>query len=257
MKKKYEPPRSKLQIAHHIMRHMFQCAVMACIVAAVLMLPEWVFAQFGSLEGIAEDIGLPGSVATHGKSSAEPGAAEITSIIFTVIDFIKYAVGTIAVVIITVSGVRLVSAGKEIEKVSESQKNNIKYALVALLIVLLADVVVEQIFFGQYGDVFESEATAKQYAQQGTLVIEGVYGLMTKFIAASAILIIVLSGIGIAASGGSEEGIKKHRNRILWALGGLFLTGIAEFVVKDIIFPQQGAVLPNIEKAKILIVKVF
>lgn len=232
-----------------------QLGTIAALLVIVLSFDATAFAQFRAIRELGESVNLPGSGATHGSSTNVYGEGQITGIIFKVIDVVKYLVGTVAIGILIISGFQLVSAGKEVEKISTSQKENIKYAIIALMIVILADVLIKKVFFGQAGEVFESEATAKQFAQEGTKLAEGVYGFATKFIGAVAILVIVGSGIGIAASAGNEETIKKHRNRILWALGGLLMAGTGEFVVKDILFPKQGTVLPDTEKAKVLIVK--
>lgn len=222
--------------------------------SGILTFHQAAYAQFEIIEDVGKQVELPGKLATHGSSAADPGAAEITSIIFTVIDVVKYLVGSLAVIWLIISGVRLVTAGKDVEKISESQKKNIFYSIAALLIVIVADQLVK-VFFGDTGDVFENEATAKQFAQQGAELIEGIYGFATKFIGALAILVVVGSGIGISMSWSNEDTMKKHRNRILWALGALIVVGIAEFVVREVIFPKAGEALPDMEKAKLLIVK--
>lgn len=233
-------------------------AITFCIILlnGVLTFQQPASAQFEILDDVGKQVELPGAKNPlyHGSSAADAGAAEITSIIFKVIDVVKYLVGSLAVAWLIISGVRLVTAGKDVEKVSESQKKNIFYSIVALLIVIVADQLVK-VFFGDTGDVFENEATAKQMAQEGAKLIEGIYGFATKFIGALSVLVIAGSGVGISMSWGNEDTMKKHRNRILWALGALIVVGIAEFVVKEIIFPEAGKTLPNTEKAKILIVK--
>ncbi|MEK7544731.1 MAG: hypothetical protein AAB551_01225 [Patescibacteria group bacterium] len=232
-----------------------QLAFVITLMACSLTFVAQANAQFNVLNEIGDKVDLPGKTATHGSSTGADGAKELTSIIFTVIDVVKYVAGTIAVTMLIIAGFRLVTAGKDIEKISESQKKNIGYSIASLIVIILADVVVKKVFFGETGDFLENASNAQMYAEQGTTIIEGIYGFMTKFIAAVAVLVIVGSGVGIALSFGNEDTAKSHRNRILWALGALVLVGVAEFVVREILFPNKGSSLPSVDNTKVLVVQ--
>ncbi len=229
-------------------------AFISAVLTIVPALAPLALAQFAPLQQIGSDTGLPGGLAEHAKSSAVAGASEITSVIYKVMDVIKYFAGSVAVAMLVFSGVRLVTAGKDIEKISESQKKNIGYSIAALIVIIVADTLVKNIFFGEAGNVLENQEIAKQYAGQGSQFVEGVYGFMMKFVGVVAVVVVIGSGIGITLSSGSEDKIKNHQNRIMWAMGGLIVAGIGEYVIKDIIFPKAGQVLPDIEKAKKLLV---
>jgi hypothetical protein len=185
----------------------------------------------------------------HAQSSYEDGASNITSAILFLVDFFKYIIGTLAVLILIISGVRFIIAVKKIDEIAESQKESIKYALIGLIIVMLAEPMIKLVFFGEQGEVFRSEADIQQAAERGTQIMEGVYRFMLYFAGALAVLMLVVAGFRRVTSGGNEETITKTNKAIMWAIIGLIVLGLAELVVKDIIFPDQGTRLPDINRA--------
>ena len=95
-----------------------QLAFVITLMACSLTFVAQANAQFNVLNEIGDKVDLPGKTATHGSSTGADGAKELTSIIFTVIDVVKYVAGTIAVTMLIIAGFRLVTAGKDIEKIS-------------------------------------------------------------------------------------------------------------------------------------------
>ncbi|HLG25341.1 MAG TPA: pilin, partial [Candidatus Gracilibacteria bacterium] len=171
-------------------------------------------------------------------------------------DLLKYGMGTIAVIVIIASGVRLITAGKQIEEIAGQQKENIKYALIGLIVIMMADVLVKEVFFGEQGEVFRSEADAQMAAERGTEQIRGLYNFIEYFIGAIAVLMIVISGIRMVLSAGNEEILGKTKKQIMWAIAGLVLVGVSELLVKDIVFPEQGSQLSDVNRARELIVNI-
>ena len=213
-------------------------------------------AQAPTLEDALRAVGDPTGLSSHetqqhGEAAVDDGAAEITSVIYFVIDFVKYILASIAVLMLVINGVRLVIGGEEEEM--NKQKLAIMYAIGGLIVVILADVMVKKVFFGEYGEAFETVTDAKLFAEEGAAQIKGIYTFIEIFVASIAVLSIIYSGIRMLVSGGEEEVINKHKTHIFYAIGGLVLIGLAEFAVKEVIFPKQGAQIPKTEQAAILI----
>ena len=192
----------------------------------------------------------------HANASVQDGANTITSAIFYVIDFVKYVIGTLTVVMIIISGVRLVYAGKAAEEESKKQKEHLKFAIIGLMVIIIADQMVKTVFFGQQGEIFSSKSTLQEAAKAGSAQIRGIYEMIAFFSGALAILMIVVAGFRYVSSGGNEETMKKAKTQIVYAVIGLVLIGVAEFAIKDIIFPQEGSKLTDVGKAKQLIVSI-
>lgn len=232
-------------------------ALFICTASLALMLVVPVNAQSVSdtITNIATPTSLP-SYATNGHANAsiEFGANNITSAIYYAVDYVKYIIGTIAVITIIISGFKLVTAGTGAEEESKKTKEHLKYAGIGLIVIMIADPFIKQVFFGQQGEIYSSQTTLQQAANAGSAQIKGLYEIMAYFCGALAILEIVLAGFRYVTSGGNEEMMKKAKTQITYAVIGLMLVGIAEFAVKDIIFPNQGSQLPDTEKLKQLIV---
>ena len=90
---------------------------------------EGVFAQSitDPLTKIEETTQLPTfDTQTHDKASIEPGASNISSAIYFVLDFMKLVIGSIAVVMIIITGIQLIMARKKIDEVWDILEDVIK-----------------------------------------------------------------------------------------------------------------------------------
>jgi hypothetical protein len=202
------------------------------------------FAQtggIGMLDKIIQGSGLPDFTARfHALSSTEPGADIITSVIFFIIDMAKYALGTVAVLFIIWSGLRLVTAEVKIEEISEKEKDNLKYIIYGLIFVIVADELVTKVFFGDYGECLASASNAAECGKQGSSIFKGIYSLVLAIVASLSVMVMVISGFRLIVSYGEEETLTKQKNRILMSIIGLIVAGVAEFVFKGLIFRDGG-----------------
>ncbi|MEK7523626.1 MAG: pilin [Patescibacteria group bacterium] len=189
----------------------------------------------------------------HQLSSVDPGADVITTIIFTAIDFMKYLIGAIAVIFITVSGIKLITSGKKIDEVSEKEKENLKFIIYGLILIITADELVTKVFFGDYGECVASASNAQECAKVGGSLVKGVYSLILAMMATVGIFVVVLSGFRLVTSTGDEEVIKKQKSRMTMAVVGLIVAALGEFVVKGIVFPEAGTQGIDVEAAKKLV----
>lgn len=194
--------------------------------------------------------------ALHAKSAVEEGASEITSTIWYLIDYIKYFIQGIAVIVIIAGGVMFITAGKDSQKKIDDAKRLLTYGIASLAIVTFGAVFVEKVFFGATGSegtVLTSEAMAEAFGKEGSLMMKKLYEIATIFVGAIAVLMIIINGVRIAMSFGDQESRNKSIKRILYAVAGLLIVGIAEFVVKGVLFPDYGAKLMAADRALMLI----
>lgn len=244
------------------LRLLTSLSLFTLLASAILVIPHLVSAQVtpaGPAGSVLNDIGkttqLPDfSTKGHSSSSIEPGASNITSALYYVIDFIKYFMGTIAVAMLIISGVRLVTAGDKIEELAPKMKENIKYSIIGLIVIMISDVMIKQVFFGEMGEVYRSEADAQLAAERGTEQIRGIYNFMEVFVGVVAVLMIVVAGFRLVVQGSNEETMAKAKKQVGYAAAGIVLIGLAELVVKDIVFPKAGSQLSDVNRANALIV---
>lgn len=230
-----------------------------CMMSMVLMVVVPANAQGVSdiIRGIGDTSKLPGyETAGHAGASIEPGATGITSAILYVVDFVKYIMGTIAVITIIISGIKLVTAGKGGEEEIGKQKEHIKFAVIGLVVIIVADQFVQRVFFGAQGEIFGSKSTLQEAGSAGSDLVRGIYSVMAYFSGAVAILMIVIAGFRYITSGGNEDNMAKAKRQITYAVIGLMLIGVAEFAIKDVIFPKQGSTVSDVEAGKKLIISI-
>ncbi|MEK7528140.1 MAG: hypothetical protein AAB592_00025 [Patescibacteria group bacterium] len=181
----------------------------------------------------------------HPDSSIEPGADVVTTVIFQVIDFAKYLLGGLAIIFLVIGGVKLITAGGDIEEVSDKEEENLKYVLYGLGLTIIADVLVKQVIFGEYGECYASETNAESCAKAGAFQVRGIYNFIEVFLGTIAVLMFVLAGFRLATSAGDEEVVNQQKNRIGAAIVGIILVAFSELVVKEIIFPEFGGTTPD------------
>jgi cytochrome bd-type quinol oxidase subunit 2 len=177
----------------------------------------------------------------HENSSVEPGASVLTTVVFRVLDYAKYVLGGLAIIYITITGVKLVSAGDAINEVSEKAQGYVEQIIYAFVIVMIADQLVQNVFFGEYGECLASAENAADCAKSGAGLFTGIANFIQFVVATISVLVIVISGFRLVASTGDEEAINRQKKRIGIGILGIILIAISEFLVQDIFFQEGGS----------------
>lgn len=210
--------------------------------------------MFEEILGDKEKSGLSQfSGRTHELASTAPGADLITSVVFYIIDLIKYLIGAIAVLYAIISGVKLIAAGKKADESFEKEKENMKMIIYGLILIITADELVTKVFFGDYGECIASASNAKECAKVGGGIVKGIYGLVLSLMATIAIFMLVLSAFKLVTAYGNEETINTQKRRLYMSIAGLLIAGVGEFVIKGIVFPEGGTKGIDIASAQNLV----
>ncbi len=168
------------------------------------------------------------------------GALSIVAGIERFMDFFKLIVAPVAVLAMVIMGMRLVTAGRDSEEVATKAKTYIRYALEGLIVIFVADQVVN-VMFGFEGEIFRGgEAGAQEFGRRSGEFFQGLYSLIQVIMGSVAVFVLVMAGMRYVAGSASDDQIGLAKKQITWALVGLFIIGISEFVAKDILFPDQG-----------------
>lgn len=189
----------------------------------------------------------------HPSSAVDPGADIITTVIFRVIDFMKYLIGGVAVIYMIISGIKLITASKKIDEVSEKEKENLKFIIYGLILIVIADELITKVFFGDYGECIASASNAAECAKLGGGLIKGIYSFILAIMASLAIFVLILSAFRLITSAGEEENIAKQKKRIAMAIVGILVAAVGEFAIKEVIFPSAGTKGIDAEKAQKLV----
>lgn len=246
-----------MKIKKHIKSIVIFLTLVSVTLGIKMFFEETTFAQTlqKPLESIQEATSLPTfDTTTHSKASIQPGASNITSAIYFVLDFAKLLIGSIAVVMIIITGIQLIMARKKIDEVWQKQKEHLIMIVTGIVFIFIADVAVKNVFFGVEGEVLDTQAQAEAAAQQGVEQLRGMWNVAMIIAASVAVLMLVIAGIRLITSGGNEEVTTKVKKQVTWLVIGLFVIGISEFVVMDFIFPAHGTQIPDDVKGRQLIV---
>lgn len=162
------------------------------------------------------------------------------------ITFIKYLIGAIAVLMLTRNAIRMAanSAGDELEK----DKKNIVASIIGLLLIIIADPIINNVFFSidktRYPSVNGAEV-AINYAQ-GIKEIIGFTNFLVTILTPIAILVIVAGGIMYMTSNGNAETQEKAKRMIFLSLIAILIIYGAFAVVSTFISGQfDSSNLPN------------
>ncbi len=184
----------------------------------------------------------------------QPGVGTITSPVFFAIDLFRFAMSSIAMLVIIVQALKLISTQSDEE--AGKAKNTITLAVIGFVVIQAADIIVNRIFFGEQGEAFEDIATGQLFAEEGVSQIRGIIGLVEAFLGAVAVLVLIVRGFTLMVSAGDEEAISKAKRHVIYATVGLFIIGISELVVRGFIFPEAGTELPSVDRGRRIIVTI-
>jgi hypothetical protein len=178
---------------------------------------------------------------TNENAIQEEGLDNLTGIIYTVIDIIKYVVGILASLAIMISLVQLITAGSQkSEEEYGKVKDNIFYSIVAVITIISIQFFFERVFVVGPESFLDSTTAAQRFATIGAGEIRGIYNFISAAIASIAVFMLVFSGFRMVANAGDEEAEAKLKTQVIYSVLGLILVALSEFVVKDIVFTNGG-----------------
>lgn len=194
------------------------------------------------LESFEEQTGLRSFIGGTGRDSLrQPGLDGISGIIYSIIDILKYVVGILATITIIISIIQLITAGSDkSEEEYKKVKDHLLYAVIGVISIIAIDFFFKNVFVIGTDNFLESTRTAQQFAIAGSGEIRGIYTFIQTAIASIAILMLVIAGFRLVANAGDEEAVAKLKRQIMYGVMGLILVAVSEFVVKDIVFADQG-----------------
>ncbi len=191
---------------------------------------------------------------TSGGFLKNPSAIIQRSTVFNkavqyIITFLKYLIGAVTVLMLARNAIRMASntGGDELEK----DKKNIVASVIGLLLVIIADPVINKVFFVVDKSRYPSVGGAQvgiSYAQ-GIGEIVGFTNFLVTIITPLAILVVVAGGIMYMTSGANAENQAKATRMISLALISLLVIYGAFAVVSTIISGQFDAAATTVNPA--------
>ena len=157
------------------------------------------------------------------------GERQIRDTVRSVAKVIRNLIGAIAIILIIISGIRMIFAQGE-ESIITDQKRSITYAIVGLVAILLIERMID-IIYGPAGVVRVELSTDVESAF--STEVYGLINFIRAIIASVAILFIIISGLKSITAGGEEEKITKQKRAVVWIVVGLALLAVDRTIVDN------------------------
>jgi hypothetical protein len=201
-------------------------------------------------------VNLPTFDAGHADQNYHAGASQLTSVIYFALDFLKYILGSIAVLMMVISGIKLVIAARGVAETMNREKETLRYASSGLMIILIADQFIKNVFFGQEGEVYRTATDMQMAAEKSNQLAAGIGNLLKIFIPSVAVLFFIIAGVRMILSQGNQEAMNKAKTQMTWSVAGLVVAGLAELVVTTIIYPNNGQQLSDTHIFALLMIRI-
>lgn len=176
------------------------------------------------------------------------GEAMARSLVGKIVDNVRLIIGAVAIVIIIVTGVKLVFSGGNEEAFSKAS-TTLLYAIIGLFFVGLAGDL-SRIFDTDRGGFLRDPSVAVQRSRLFSRTLEIVITFIKYVIGSVAVLFIVRSGLRLVLVGGNEEDVTKDKKSILYGLLGLVLILISNPIINNVFFKVNTGMYPGLEPVR-------
>lgn len=161
------------------------------------------------------------------KFKGATGEKQLESGIKMVTGWVKYLIGAIAILMIVIGGSMYVTARGDDAKMTKA-KTTLVFAAVGLVVVALAEPIQNAIYSGGKGP--DVEAAEK--------IVLGLTAFFSGFLASIAIAAIIFGGFQIITARGDEGKMSIGKRNVLYAVIGLFVAALSDFVVNNVVYPK-------------------
>lgn len=157
------------------------------------------------------DVKIPGQPCVEGGFLKDPNAILRSATLFNqrtqfIITFLKYFIGSIAVLFIVRSGIRMIAMGSQEDKIALDKKNLI-YGTIGLLLIIIADTAINKVFYKVDVSRYPSVGGVQPGIDpiRGVKEIAGFTNLVVSILSPVAVLMLLAGAVMYITSAGNEE----------------------------------------------------
>jgi hypothetical protein len=154
------------------------------------------------------------------------------------VTYIKWLFGGVFVMLMTISGIRMATAGSNEETITK-QKRNLVFSLIAMLIVLLASNIVNAIYVIRSPNEIVAGGVATASGE-----ITSVISLVLVFLGPMAVAFTIIAGFYYLTAFDNEERAKKGKQMIVGGITGVVIIYAAYAIVNTIAAQKSLTFLP-------------
>ncbi len=183
------------------------------------------------------------------------------NVVDTADDYLKRVIVALAILWTAWSGLSLILSSGEEEEFTK-RRRHIYGMTVGFMLMLLAPLIVDDVFFGKEGEVLrdapameengevtESAAeTVTTFAQEGVKQLQGIFKYFTSFAVIAGVAFLIFSAVKMMLAGGEDEGeITALKKRLVYTLLGMAILVSAEKIV-EIFTDNKKLMVPDERK---------
>ncbi len=152
------------------------------------------------------------------------------------ITFIKYVIGSVSVLFIVRSGLRMITMGSQEEKMALDKKN-LMYGGLGLILIIMSDTVISKVLYQIDPSKYPSVGGVTPTADPGRAVSEivGFTNLVLDIVTPLAILGLVVGGIMYVSAAGNEDAQGRAKRIITMTVIGILIMYGAFAIVSTIV----------------------
>ena len=158
-----------------------------------------------------------------------------------VANYLKWLFGSVVALLMTISGIRLITAGGDEERITK-EKRHLVWSGIGMLIILLASNIVNAIYVMNEKTGVITAAGPKE----GIMEIGGIIRLFLVFLGPIAVLFTIYAGFMYLTSFNNEEKLNKAKKMIIAGVTAIIIIYAAFALISTFMtgFPTEAAVPP-------------
>jgi hypothetical protein len=212
-----------------------------------ILTPAAALAQVGSLDGIVEKIApmLPKAtdiVTTFNITCISVDTACVFArLLAMLVEKSRLAVAALAILVVIVAGLRMVMS--QSEETQTSAKHTLTYAATGIFVIFLVGPIVRVLYGGimvNPGSVLSSSADVIAATTEARKQLFGVILFLETIVGIIAVVMLVIQGLRIVLSFGSQNIIQKSYKGVLAILGGMLLIALDRVLLQIFGLPETG-----------------
>lgn len=153
-----------------------------------------------------------------------------------VITFIKYLLGSFAVIMVIRSASKLITAGGSEEQTSKHKKG-LLYSAGGLILVYIGDIFIQNVFYKVNTNVYTgiSGVHPQIDAKEGVEQLVGLTNFIVSFVGPVAVLMLIVGAIMYATAAGEDERLDQAKRILLTTLIGIIIIFGAFALVSSVV----------------------
>jgi hypothetical protein len=170
------------------------------------------------------------------------GVSNVVNLLNAIIGIMKYLAYGLLLLFATIAIVQMIAGGDDISDSYEKNKGYLINAVMAVGIILTADVIFNDVFQMGSQNFASSTQGAKAAASRLSAELGGITNFIEMISGALAVMMFVFAGFNLTINAVDENASEKAKKQIQYGVMGLLVILVAETLVKRVLFAESSTI---------------